>query len=71
MPPRNGDVFTATVSGSEIRVYLNKNDGRGDQLIVSGRDTTFVDGQPGMGFFIQGHVDPAQFGFSSYTASSE
>ena len=71
MPPRNGDVFKATISGSEIHVYLNKNDGKGDRLIVSGRDTTFVDGEPGMGFFIQGRVDPAQFGFSSYTASSD
>ena len=71
MPPRNGDIFKATISGSEIHVYLNKNDGKGDQLIVSGRDTTFVDGEPGIGFFIQGRVDPAQFGFSSYTASSD
>ena len=71
MPPRNGDIFKATISGSEIQVYLNKNDGKGDQLIVSGRDMTFVDGEPGIGFFIQGRVDPAQFGFSSYTASSD
>ena len=58
-------------TASEIHFYLNKNDGKGDQLIVSGRDTTFVDGQPGMGFFIQGRVDPAQFGFTSYTAAAD
>ena len=71
MPPMNGDIFKASISGSTIHVYLNKNDGKGDQLIVSGRDRTFANGDPGMGFFIQGSVDPAQFGFSSYTASSD
>jgi hypothetical protein len=71
MPPRIGDLFKATIAGSTIHVYLNKHDGKGDQLIASGTDTAFADGQPGMGFFIQGNVDPAQFGFSSYTASSD
>lgn len=70
MPPGNGDILTATMSGSTIHVYLNKNDGKGDQLIVTGSDMTYRNGNPGMGFFIQGHIDPAQFGFSSYTASS-
>ena len=55
MPPRNGDILTATMSGSAIHVYLNKNDGKGDQLIVAGSDTTYRTGNPGMGFFIQGH----------------
>ena len=71
MPPRNGDTFKATISGSIIHVYLNKHDGRGDQLIVSGRDSTFADGQPGLGFFIQGGVEPTQFGFSDYAAASD
>jgi hypothetical protein len=71
MPPKAGDLFKATIAGGTIRVYLNKHDGKGDQLIASGSDTTFADGQPGMGFFIQGNVDPAQFGFSSYAASSD
>jgi hypothetical protein len=71
MPPNNGDIFKATISGSTINVYLNKNDGMGDQLIVTGTDPTYADGNPGMGFFIQGSVDPTRFGFSSYTASSD
>jgi hypothetical protein len=71
MPPRNGDILTATISDSVIHVYLNKNDGRGDQLIVTGVDTTYRNGNPGMGFFVEGRrADPTQFGFSSYTASS-
>jgi hypothetical protein len=71
MPPGNGDVFKATISGSTINVYLNKNDGIGDRLIVVGTDPTYTDGGPGMGFFIQGRVDPAQFGFASFGASSD
>jgi hypothetical protein len=71
MPPKSGDVFTAAISGGAIRVYLDKNDGKGDQLIVTGDDETFKDGNPGMGFFIQGDLDPAQYGFSRYSASSE
>ena len=70
MPPKNGDIFKATISGSTINVYLNKNDGMGDQLIVIGTDSTYTDGDPGMGFFIQGSVDPSQFGFASFKASS-
>lgn len=71
MPPRSGDIFKAAISESTIHVYLNKHDGKGDQLIVGGSDRTFADGQPGMGFFIRGNVDPTQFGFSSYAASSD
>jgi len=71
MPPRNGDTFKATISGSRINVYLNKNDGRGDQLIAVGTDATYADGGPGMGFFIQGEVDPTQFGFARFEASSD
>jgi hypothetical protein len=70
MPPNNGDIFKATISGSTINVYLNKNDSMGDQLIAVGTDPTYTDGGPGMGFFIQGSVDPALFGFSNFKASS-
>jgi hypothetical protein len=71
MPPINGDIFKATISGSTINVYLNKNDGLGDQPIVMATDPTYTDGGPGMGFFIEGSVDPAQFGFASFKASSD
>jgi hypothetical protein len=37
---------------------------------VVGTDPTYTDGGPGMGFFIQGSVDPTQFGFASFKASS-
>jgi hypothetical protein len=71
MPPNNGDIFKATISGSTINLYLNKNDGLGDRLIVVGTDPTYTDGGPGMGFFIAGNADPTQFGFVSFKASSD
>jgi hypothetical protein len=71
MPPRTGDIFKATIRGSSIRIYLNKNDGNGDQLVVQGSDATFKDGNPGIGFYIGGQHDPARFGFSRYAAWSE
>jgi len=70
MPPYTGDIFKATISGNTINVYLNKNDGKGDQLIVQGTDRTYTDGGPGMGFYIEGSADPTQFGFTSFKASS-
>jgi len=70
MPPKSGDILTATVQDDKIRVYLNKNDGTGDHLILTGRDGTFTDGNPGVGFFVQGDRDPAQFGFSNFNATS-
>jgi hypothetical protein len=71
MPPRTGDIFTARISGDVISVLLNKNDGHGDRLLVSASDNTYAEGNPGMGFFIQGRLDPAQFGFSDFSASSQ
>jgi hypothetical protein len=71
MPPRTGDILRAEIQGSSIHVYLNKNDGKGNQLIAQGSDATFKDGNPGMGFFIGGQHDPAQFGFSRYSAWSQ
>jgi hypothetical protein len=71
MPPRTGDIFTARISADVISLYLNKNDNRGDRLLVSASDKTYAEGNPGIGFFIQGSLDPAQFGFSDFSASSQ
>jgi hypothetical protein len=64
-------VLTATIRSDEIRVYLNKNDGTGDRLLLSGRDGTFAEGNPGIGFDVRGRVDPARFSFTSFSASSK
>jgi hypothetical protein len=69
--PNNGDIFRAQIADGTINVYLNKNDGRGDQLIVTGEDPTYTDGGPGLGFFIEGGVDLTQFGFAIFSASSD
>jgi hypothetical protein len=71
MPPRSGDLFKATITGDVIRVFIDKNDGQGYRLIATGRDGRYTDGNPGMGFFIQGVLDPSQFGFSRFSAWSE
>jgi hypothetical protein len=71
MPPRTGDILIARISGDVISVLLNKNDGHGDRLLVSVSDGTYAQGNPGMGFFIQGRLDPTQFGFSNFSASSQ
>jgi hypothetical protein len=69
MPPTTGDIFKATVSGSVISVYINKNDGKGDQVINTANDSTFTDGNPGMGMWLKGSFDPTKFGFTSYSAT--
>jgi hypothetical protein len=70
MPPMTGDIFKATISGSVISVYINKNDGKGDQLINTVNDSIFTDGNPGMGMWLKGSFDPTKFGFTSYSATS-
>jgi hypothetical protein len=60
----NGDVLKATISGSTITVYLN-----GVQ-VTQATDTTFPNGSPGIGFFLQGANGlNANFGFSNFTAT--
>src|SRR5258706_7876660 len=62
---RNGDVVTATAIGSTISAYINGV--RAVQVI----DTTYTNGSPGIGFYIQGGTASQQsdFGFTSFTAS--
>jgi hypothetical protein len=87
MPPVTGDVFTATISGSTIKVYINKNDGKGDQLINTATDSTWADGNPGLGMWLQSRLgmwkqgrfhmwlnasfDQTAFAFTSFNAKSD
>jgi hypothetical protein len=60
----NGDVLTATISGSTITAYLN-----GAQVLQA-TDDTFSTGSPGIGFFLQGAIGlNANYGFSSFSAT--
>jgi hypothetical protein len=71
MPPVTGDVFKATISGSTINVYINKNDGKGDQLINTATDTTWTDGNPGIGMWLEGSYDQTMYAFANFTAIGE
>jgi hypothetical protein len=64
---KDGDVVKATMSGKTIEVFVN------DAQIMKARDGTFSNGNPGIGFFVQGagaEVNP-NFGFSSLTATDD
>ncbi len=68
-PPASGDIFKATISGSTINVYMNENDGAGDRLLATVSDSTYTDGNPGMGLLTVG-TPPTLYGFSNYEATS-
>jgi hypothetical protein len=60
----NGDVLKATISGSTITAYLNR------QQVVQVTDNTFTSGSPGIGFFLQGASGlDANYGFSNFAAT--
>jgi hypothetical protein len=62
----NGDVVKATIIGTVITVYIN-----GVQMVRT-TDNTFTNGNPGIGFFIDGASGVnANFGFSSFTATED
>jgi hypothetical protein len=62
---RNGDVVRASMIGNTITVYMN------GMLVSSVTDNTYSSGNPGMGFYMATGPagNPANYGFSSYTAS--
>jgi hypothetical protein len=64
----NGDVVKATITGTSpatIKAYVN-----GTQMGQATDSNPFTSGGPGMGFWLkQSGLNPADFGFTSYTAS--
>jgi hypothetical protein len=60
---KDGDVFTAEVSGTTIRSYLN-----GVQLLTA-TDSAYPTGQPGIGFFWRATENITDFAFSSMTVT--
>jgi hypothetical protein len=59
----NGDVVMATINGSTISAYVN------GKLIVSGTDTTYTSGNPGIGINYGCGNTYSNFGFTSFTAT--
>jgi hypothetical protein len=58
------DVIKATIVGNVISAYIN------GVLIAQATDSTYASGQPGIGFFTRPGGNSANFGMTSYTASS-
>ena len=60
---KNGDVFSASIVENVITAYVNGN------KIIQTTDSTYAEGNPGMGFFRRNCGTNADFGFMSFTAS--
>lgn len=63
-PLVDGDVMKAEIIGSTINVYQNGN------LVATQTDTTYTDGQPGMGFWPVDSATPGSYGWKDWQADS-
>jgi len=54
----------ATVVGQTITVYIN------GKQVLQATDSTFTSGSPGIGFFLHGSANNADFGFTSFSAAN-
>ena len=59
-----GDVLKATIVGNTITMSVN------GMLLAKGIDSTFSNGQPGIGFFIRPPGSSKLLGLTSYKATS-
>jgi hypothetical protein len=63
--PVDGDVLRAEIIDSVITVYKN------GVLVATGpSDSTYIDGQPGVGFWATTSATPSSFGWDSYEAGN-
>jgi len=60
---KEGDVVKATIVGNKITTYIN------GVAKFSVTDSTFSNGAPGMGFYLQGSGVTSNYGFTKFTAS--
>jgi hypothetical protein len=60
----DGDVIRAEITGGVIKVYKNGS------LVLTGSDTTWTNGQPGMGFWPKPGATIQSYGWRSYMAGS-
>jgi hypothetical protein len=61
---RSGDRISASITGNLIQLYIN------GELMAQTEDSTFIKGQPGIGFFTRTGGNSAHFALSSYAVSS-
>jgi len=59
---KTGDVIKASIVGNVITMYLN------NVQVLRGIDSTWTNGNPGMGFFIRHAVSSSAYGFTSFSA---
>ncbi len=60
----NGDVVKASIVGNVITVYIN------NVQVLQVTDSTYANGNPGMGFYVQGATGVnGDYGFTNFTAS--
>lgn len=62
--PKTGDILKATIVDNVITVFLN------GQVITRAVDSTYADGNPGIGFFHGNCGTNTSFGFTNFTAMS-
>jgi hypothetical protein len=63
-PFRTGDVIRASISGSNIRVFVN------NRLAYTASDTTYPTGDPGIGFFTRPNGNSANYAMDSYSVTA-
>lgn len=63
--PVDGDILRAEINGSVIRVYKN-----GSLVGTGPANSTWTDGQPGVGFWPVNSSTPTSYGWKSYEAGS-
>jgi hypothetical protein len=61
-PAVNGDVLRAEIVGTQIKVYRNGS------LVLSATDSTWSDGQPGIGFWLRSGATPSSYGWDAFSA---
>ncbi len=70
--PKTGDTLRGTAIGNTISFYIDRHDGAGFILLVSAADSTWRDGNPGIGFCQVGDnrhgPGSEKFGFTQFTA---
>jgi PKD repeat protein len=62
-PITNGTIVKGTITNNTITTYIN------GVAIFSVTDSTFPTGSPGVGFYLSGSGNNANYGFSSFTAT--
>lgn len=64
-PAVDGDVLRAEIIGNVIKVYKN-----GALMLTAAPDSTWIDGQPGIGFFPRDGASLESYGWKEFSAGS-